>query len=1384
MDRGIHWRTIRDNYVFLKDNLITHTTLIDELLACDVFSDEDKADYKKVNNIKCGKLIKEILRKGSEACRKFLEIIQSNRDYGCQGRLGHGSSPFDSEDDDLSYSKNFVTQHRALLLEELEPTKTADYLLQHGILEVDDHDEIEAEKSRSKKAEMILKNLNGKSPYCLKIFVRVLTLSNPDILSMLQEEEKRTPITPKTPKEKCEECVQMNFRQIREILHFEITVDHLKQEGVLGMEENPEESRIQRGQLVKKSIRKRSWGCESLLRCLNFQLKEHYEKILRDWEKKKGYDPRMDDKIDINFCKEDLTRHNSFFVDELEPLELSDILFEVKVLTVSEHDEIEEKPSLRIKNQTLLKYLEDKPEDKLAFFVYALMQSEKSFILEKLRNPQSVHEEPISAPLAVSRVHHLHLPTGDIPNREIKVIIEETNNPDSQIDRVVRIINNDPRVRIEVVQGTHMAVKNVTNGSIVIHLCPLTDNAVYRFLSKDGSLVHAMVEKLFISAGLHELLQKRKELEIKVKISEKEPTPEEKVNRSQDPDDIMKRKMKENETTLVDELEPSQLTTYLLQKMCLTLEEKSEIERERGRKRRGIKLLQKIRTSENKEMLHSFINYLKSVPRDDLLEMVKATEEDDVIHRRAEKIRTLVLDRTTEIVEDLETNIMLETLQKFKDNQAVENVMNDFLPTSGKSRAERALNFLTFVLKHDEYVIELENVLRQNNMGILIPEEKMEEESVVSAPSKKTQKADKPLKEGLLFDCTYRISIGKEEHKEEKAIENVEENFPLIMEDDKRSSSTSRPPKYAKISKSLDVPPATSPESKIVVAIDFGTTYSGFAYAITKSSEIFIQKRDPMAADKVDASLKTPTSLLLDDKNNFVAFGYDAEKIYKEYADDDRHEQIRFFQNFKMNLHRKEMLESSMEIEDHLGKPLTAIDVFSKSLHYIKEVVLKELESAKADEGEGNLIAEENIHWIVTVPAIWDEFAKQFMREAAEKASIPSKQLTLALEPECAAIYVLTRAKLKLSSKQLEKTVCDPGEKYLVADLGGGTADFSVVEITKKHTLKHLHYASGGDWGGKNVNKIIFNIYKEIFGSKVMKDFKDMKAELLEMENDIELKKRALKTKEKLSLKFSPTFAVLCQDTYSTSYKELLKKSRFKNYIELKGEKIIFAASIVDDIFKTVVGKIAEHMKLILKEPKADGIETVILVGGFARSDFVYEYIKNEFSDKEVIIPNDPDLAVLKGAVSFGHSDGIIEMRVCDYTYGIESNRFPVATDPRDKIKLIGGKHTCTQVFDKLVTIGDQVQVNSKVEKEVYASTENMTKMKVNIYRTKQTNPLFVTDKGCELFAEMTVEMPDIKEGIKRAAIISIDFGKTEIIFSGKDKSTDRGHRVSVDMIW
>lgn len=66
-----------------------------------------------------------------------------------------------------------------------------------------------------------------------------------------------------------------------------------------------------------------------------------------------------------------------------------------------------------------------------------------------------------------------------------------------------------------------------------------------------------------------------------------------------------------------------------------------------------------------------------------------------------------------------------------------------------------------------------------------------------------------------------------------------------------------------------------------------------------------------------------------------------------------------------------QMFERSIEIEDHLGKPLEFIDVYSKSLSYIKGVALKKLESAITDHS----ITEESIHWIITVPSIYDKFA-------------------------------------------------------------------------------------------------------------------------------------------------------------------------------------------------------------------------------------------------------------------------------------------------------------------------------------------------------------------------------------------------------------------------
>lgn len=284
-----------------------------------------------------------------------------------------------------------------------------------------------------------------------------------------------------------------------------------------------------------------------------------------------------------------------------------------------------------------------------------------------------------------------------------------------------------------------------------------------------------------------------------------------------------------------------------------------------------------------------------------------------------------------------------------------------------------------------------------------------------------------------------------------------------------------------------------------------------------------------------------------------------------------------------------------------------------------------------------------------------------------------------------------------------------------------------------------------------------------------MEKFSEEKDEILDMENEIEVKKIDLSRGETLSLTLSPALAVLCPKPY----RQMIEESKYRKFIKYKRRKIVFQECLVNHgIFKPVVGKIADHMKSILKEPLADDIKTIILVGGFAKSNLVQEYIKDIFSDTKVIIPIDPDLAVLMGAEKFGRFEGIVEKRVCDYTYGLEKNRFCLASDPKDKIKRIGDKFQCTQVFDKMVTIGDQIIVNTKVEKKLWVSNPSLRRLKINMYKSKDPSPLFITDKGCELFAEMTIEMPDTKGGEDRAVIISIEFWKTEITISARDETT------------
>ena len=103
--------------------------------------------------------------------------------------------------------------------------------------------------------------------------------------------------------------------------------------------------------------------------------------------------------------------------------------------------------------------------------------------------------------------------------------------------------------------------------------------------------------------------------------------------------------------------------------------------------------------------------------------------------------------------------------------------------------------------------------------------------------------------------------------------------------------------------------PVESSSQRVVVAIDFGTTYSGYAYASrSKPDEIHLMRRKETGQAGAP-SHKIPTILLLDSTEQFYAFGYDARDTYHDMSEEESRKWL-YFEKFKMELHSRKVLIS------------------------------------------------------------------------------------------------------------------------------------------------------------------------------------------------------------------------------------------------------------------------------------------------------------------------------------------------------------------------------------------------------------------------------------------------------------------------------------------
>ena len=99
---------------------------------------------------------------------------------------------------------------------------------------------------------------------------------------------------------------------------------------------------------------------------------------------------------------------------------------------------------------------------------------------------------------------------------------------------------------------------------------------------------------------------------------------------------------------------------------------------------------------------------------------------------------------------------------------------------------------------------------------------------------------------------------------------------------------------------------ASSSKYMGVVAIDFGTTYSGFAFSFSGQIRIHTKKNWGENEER-HGTLKTPTSILLRPNKDFDSFGYDADDKYVNFKHGED-KQYYYLKHFKMELHKRQVL--------------------------------------------------------------------------------------------------------------------------------------------------------------------------------------------------------------------------------------------------------------------------------------------------------------------------------------------------------------------------------------------------------------------------------------------------------------------------------------------
>ena len=540
--------------------------------------------------------------------------------------------------------------------------------------------------------------------------------------------------------------------------------------------------------------------------------------------------------------------------------------------------------------------------------------------------------------------------------------------------------------------------------------------------------------------------------------------------------------------------------------------------------------------------------------------------------------------------------------------------------------------------------------------------------------------------------------------------------------------------------------------NKSIIGIDFGSSFSGFSFAIDRNN-----------IENNNKNIQ-PTEIIIE-RNTKKGYNYGTQA--HNVIDNKRTNDYIYFNKMKTQLD-PEKLENGksdylIEADYPKGYKMELKIVIIEYLKFISDDALKELNRKRT-----NYKYEKNeIKWVVTVPAIWDEFGKHFMRECAEEARM--EKVSIALEPEAASLTIFDDSYI---SEELKK----PGKIFMLIDAGGYTVDITLNEIIdEKRNLRQLSPPSGGPLGSMNINKDLIDLIYEIYGKEKIENIinNDYQAWKLTLDS-IEQKKKEVEFHGSDSDEFriNADFK-LCNDKCSaeTSYGKI---NYDKSYVNIP-------SSIMKKIIYKRVTPIINHIKFLFNKFETIKINQLVLTGGFSNCEILRNEITKNFNQSyEVNILSLPETSVMKGAVIYGISPNKIASRISPYSIGIKVYSLQKdKTECRNQIEKEDGLHC--EYFDKFITIGEAVK-NNYIVKNIYSPLdEDQENVLISLYYSNSFNPLYINEMGVYKYSDIKLEIKETDKPLnERKVEVEMKFGSC-ITINAKNKISGKTIKTTVN---